>query len=75
MNAIRDNVTHPDGEWRSGNGRKRGSVKGVEESRCAAIVRQWQVEHSDSTNKSQCSRDTGLTRPTVHKWWNKDIIN
>lgn len=71
MNAIRDNVTHPDGEWRKGNGRKKGSVKSEKDSRCAAIVRQWRQEHPGCNNKSQCARDTGLTRPTVHRWWSE----
>lgn len=72
MNAIRDNVTHPDGEWRKGNGRKKGSRKSESDSRCAAIVRKWKEEHPASSNKSQCARETGLSRPTVLKWWNKE---
>ena len=29
----------------------------------------WRMEHPDSTNKSECARDLGLSRPTVRKWW------
>ena len=66
MNAIRDGVTHPDGDWRIGNGRKKSTL---ENSSFAAIVREWQDQHPGCKNKSQCARETGLTRPTVHRWW------
>ena len=33
-----------------------------------AIVQQWQLEHPDG-KKADCIRDTGLTKPTVYKWW------
>lgn len=68
MNLIRDNVTHPDGVWRKGNGRKKETI---ETSPHAAIVREWREKNPDNKNKSQCARDTGLTRPTVHRWWNE----
>lgn len=67
MNAIRDGVTHPDGDWRIGNGRKKSTL---ENSSFAAIVREWQEQHPGCKNKSLCARETGLTRPTVHRWWN-----
>ena len=63
------NVDYPKGEWRNGNGRKKGSSVTLEDSRCANIVKKWREEHPDSKNKSECARDTGLTRPTVRKWW------
>lgn len=28
----------------------------------------WRVEHPDGT-KADCIRDTGLSKPTVYKWW------
>ena len=31
-------------------------------------VRMWQMEHPDGT-KTQCMKDTGLSKPTVLKWW------
>ena len=68
MNLIRDNVTHPNGDWRKGNGRKKETI---ETSPHAAIVREWRAKNPDNKNKSQCARDTGLTRPTVHRWWNE----
>jgi hypothetical protein len=64
-----EEVDYPDGSWRKGNGRKKGSVVSSEDSRCAQIVRKWREENPDSNNKSACARDTGLTRPTVRKWW------
>ena len=56
--------------WREGCGRKKGSFVASEDSRCANIVKKWREEHPDSKNKSECARDTVLTRPTVRKWWN-----
>ena len=69
MNFVRDNLAFPDGNWRDGNGRKKGSVVSSEDSRCAQMVRKWQEENPDSHNKSACARDTGLDRKTVRKWW------
>lgn len=34
------------------------------------IVQQWRAEHPDG-KKADCIRDTGLTKPTVYKWWAK----
>lgn len=31
-------------------------------------VREWQEAHPEG-RKSECARDTGLSRPTVTKWW------
>lgn len=53
--AIRD-VLHDD--WRSGNGRPSAEQK----------VREWQKQHPSGTKK-QCKDDTGLTYPTIRKWW------
>ncbi|MCM1140311.1 MAG: hypothetical protein NC453_17220 [Muribaculum sp.] len=63
-------VDYPEGEWRKNNGRKPGSVKLASESRCAALVKEWRDNHPQSENKSLCARETGLSRPTVIKWWN-----
>lgn len=64
------NADYPEGEWREGNGRKKGSVVKASQSRCAAIVRKWRGEYPQSSNKALCARETGLSRPTVHRWWN-----
>lgn len=63
MNFVRDSITHTDKNWRKGNGRK--SVE--------SIVREWQEQHPGCKNKSLCARETGLTRPTVHRWWNESM--
>lgn len=54
--------------WDINSGRKKESI---ETSPHAAIVKEWQEKNPDNKNKSQCARDTGLTRPTVHRWWNE----
>ena len=59
--AIRDNRCKRRGKsvWYEGGGRPDK----------ASIVRQWRAEHPDG-KKADCIRDTGLTKPTVYKWWN-----
>lgn len=32
------------------------------------IVQQWRASHPEG-KKADCIRDTGLTKPTVYKWW------
>ena len=51
--------------WRAGNGRK-PKKEAVEE---------WRLAHPDGT-KAECHRETGLSRPTIDKWWKnpEDII-
>lgn len=51
-------VDYPDGEWREGNGRKPKKD----------IVEEWLLRHPDGT-KADCIRETGLSKPTVYKWW------
>lgn len=46
--------------------RENGEIKGRPDKR--AIVHQWQTEHPNG-KKADCIRDTGLTKPTVYKWW------
>lgn len=55
MRAIQT-VTNPN--WREGNGRK-----SKEE-----IVKEWQLNNPNS-KKADCIRETGLSKPTVYKWW------
>ena len=59
MRAIQ-NITNPN--WRDGNGRPKGSG---EKSK---IVEEWQRQHPDG-KKADCIRETGLSKPTVYKWW------
>ena len=57
MNAIRD-IEHPDGTWRNKEGRPDKEK----------IVEEWRNAHPDG-KKIDCERETGLSRPTVLKWW------
>lgn len=59
MNAIRD-IEHPDGAWRNKEGRPDK----------AKIVEEWRTAHPDG-KKADCIRDTGLSKPTVYKWWDQ----
>ena len=33
------------------------------------IVEEWRKAHPDG-KKADCIRDTGLSKPTVYRWWN-----
>lgn len=59
MRAIQG-VVNPN--WRDGNGRPKGS--GTKEE----IVLKWREVHPEG-KKSQCIKDTGLSKPTVYKYW------
>ena len=52
------NIDYPDGAWRNKEGRPDK----------AKIVEAWQESHPDG-KKADCIRDTGLSKPTVYKWW------
>ena len=58
--ATRD-IVNPN--WRDGNGRPSKEN----------IVKEWQLLNPTGT-KAQCIRDTGLSKMTVYKWWNDNII-
>lgn len=58
MNFIREEINQNKTWNKEGNGRK--SKKD--------IVQQWRLENPDG-RKADCIRDTGLTKPTVYKWW------
>lgn len=68
--ALRDVYCEDKGmkRWDENSGRKKETI---ETSPHAAIVREWREKNPDNKNKSRCARDTGLTRPTVHRWWNE----
>lgn len=61
MNYIRDEINENKG-WREGNGRPKGS------SRERKIVEEWRKQHPKG-KKVDCIRETGLSKPTVYKWW------
>lgn len=52
------NIDYPGGEWRDGNGRKSKME----------IVREWRLSYPEG-KKADCIRDTGLSKPTVYRWW------
>lgn len=57
--AVRDLRQKRNGtDWRDKNGRKPKY----------AIVQEWRANHLNGT-KAQCIKDTGLSKPTVYKWW------
>ena len=59
MNLIRDEINQNKTWNKIGNGRKPKKD----------IVQKWRLEHPEG-KKADCIRDTGLTKPTVYKWWN-----
>lgn len=57
--AIRDIRMRRQGKkWTDGNGRPSAEQR----------VREWQAAHPDGT-KADCIRETGLSKPTVYRWW------
>ena len=57
IQEINDRVNETN--WRDGNGRKSSEQKVVE----------WRVANPDG-KKADCIKETGLSKPTVYKWWN-----
>ena len=55
-----------------GEDMKEGRPKGSGEKK--AVVQKWQNTHPDGTKK-QCKDETGLTYPTIRKWWNGERTN
>jgi hypothetical protein len=40
----------------------------------ALIVYQWRQDHPTG-RKVDCIRETGLTKPTVYKWWDIQLLD
>lgn len=59
MSAIRD-IDYPNGEWRY--------VPPTAEEK----VKNWRELHPNG-RKADCIRETGLSKPTVYKWWNSFV--
>ena len=57
MSSTRD-ILYPDGEWKNKNG---APIKKDQ-------VRAWRENHPGGT-KAECIKETGLSKPTVYKWW------
>lgn len=63
--AVRDVRMKRQGRaWDENNGRKPK----------ADIVIEWRKAHPDE-KKADCIRDTGLTKPTVYKWWDGEAAS
>lgn len=56
--AVRD-AMYPNDDWRNKAGAPTAQAK----------VQQYRAEHPEAT-KADCIRATGLSKPTVYKWWN-----
>lgn len=56
IQEINDKVNQTN--WRQGNGRKEKKD----------VVLEWRVKNQLGT-KAQCIKETGLSKPTVYKWW------
>lgn len=57
MNFVRDNVTHPEGNWREGNGRPAKKE----------LVENYVKENPDH-NPTEIARNLGISRTTVYKY-------
>ena len=51
-------IDFPDGEWRNKEGRPKKED----------IVKEWQTNHPEG-RKADCIKETGLSKPTVYKYW------
>lgn len=61
MNFVRDEINR-NTEWRNKDGAPTKQ----------ATVEEWQLHHPGG-RKADCIRETGLSRPTVYKWWNEGL--
>lgn len=71
---MRDEVYGKKDTWREGNGRPVGSKDSKQRERTAdskeQLVRAYLQEHPDA-KKVDVIRETGLSKPTVYKWYDK----
>lgn len=58
ITLLRDD-DYPDGAWRNKDGRPTAKEQ----------VKEWQATNPGK-KKADCIRETGLSKPTVYKWWN-----
>ena len=59
MNFVREEL-NGNKDWRNKDGRPTVEQK----------VRAWQAAHPEG-KKAECIRETGLSKPTVYKWWDQ----
>lgn len=55
-------IDYPEGEWREGNGRPSSHAK----------VQRWR-QTNPGGSKKECREATGLTYPTIRKWWDAPL--
>lgn len=60
------NFDDPEGNWRNKKGRPKNS--GIK----AKIIKTWKEQHPEGT-KAECARALGISKPTVLKWWDKEL--
>lgn len=65
ITALRDS-DYPEGTWRNKDGRPKGSGTAQQ------TVLEWRKSNPDG-RKADCIRATGLTKPTVYKWWDTEL--
>lgn len=66
--ALRDiRMKRQNRDWREGNGRPRGSGTAQE------AVQHWRRDNPEGSKK-ECKEATGLTYPTIRKWWDKELV-
>lgn len=59
-----EKIDYPNFEWINKKGRP------INSGTCENQVKEWKAQHP-AGKKSECIRDTGLSKPTVYKWWPK----
>lgn len=64
MNFVRDEI-NGNKDWQNMNGRPKGSGTAKDK------VLDWRKAHPDG-KKADCIRETGLSKPTVLKWWDAE---
>ena len=64
LQAINDEANGTN--WREGNGRPKGS------GTAQKTISEWRKENPGGTKK-QCKDATGLTYPTIRKWWDSKL--
>lgn len=63
MNFVRDEI-NGNKDWRNKDGRPKGSGTAEEK------VKNWK-QNNPTGRKVDCIRETGLSKPTVYKWWDE----
>ena len=65
MNYIRDEINN-NKDWRN----KKGRPKNIGNK--GKVVKEWKEQHPTGS-KSDCAKELGISRTTVHKWWDAKL--